>query len=81
MKLPGSRWCVGMRLDVQTEVPPAVSTYSCQEGQVVCASERRVQTNTVAQAAKQEIYLHIYMCVFVCTRILLEQKSKITNTS
>lgn len=48
---------------------------------MVYASERRVQTNTVAQAAKQEIYLHIYMRVFVYTRILLEQKSKITNKS
>lgn len=42
---------------------------------VLCASERGIQTCTVAQPAKQEMYAH--MCECVC--ILLEQKSDITE--
>jgi len=34
---------------------------------MVCASERSVQTNTAAQAAKQEMYIHIYIHLCVCT--------------
>lgn len=49
--------------DIQAKVPQAASVYSCQEGQMVCASERSVQANTMAQAATQEMYMHIYMCV------------------
>lgn len=64
---------MGMGPHVQAEVPPAVSMYSCQEGQMVRASKRSVQTNTVAQAVELEMHMYMYV------HILLEQKSRTTS--